>query len=218
MMSIYFIYKIIFNPWGQSDFYFFLSNKKTAYLKSLYRCTFMVFYSNGIFYQELSVLHKLYVFWPLSEPVQTLCHMFTLSCDTLLTLVQHSICSLLSFLVRSSVSQSPLILLSWLAKLSFINRELFLGKLDLLLWQEILLFWNLPRLPHWVLRAGCLPGVVKIVNGYGMLLRHVFWRLYWGRYRSYSRTSHQQAPGHWKCYLHGKHFDGLQNLRRICRK
>ena len=83
----------------------------------------MVFYSNGIFYQELSVLHKLYVFWPLSEPVRTLRHVFALSCDTLLTLVQCSICSLSSFLVHSSVSQSPLILLSWLAKLSFINRN-----------------------------------------------------------------------------------------------
>ena len=83
----------------------------------------MVFYSNGIFYQELSVLHKLYVFWPLSKLVQTLHHVFALSCDTLLTLVQCSICSLSSFLVRSSVSQSLLILLSWLAKLSFINRN-----------------------------------------------------------------------------------------------
>ena len=131
-------------------FTFFLSNKKTAYLKWLYRCTFMVFYSNGIFYQELSVLHKLYIFWPLSELVQTLCHAFALSCNTLLTLIQCSICSLLSFLVRSSVSQSSLILLSWLAKLSFVNSELFLRKSDLLSWQEILSFWNLPRLPHWL--------------------------------------------------------------------
>ena len=56
------MYEIIFNSWVQSDFYFFSPFQETAYLKMFrrYHSTFSL--KDRIFYSELSVLHKFYMF------------------------------------------------------------------------------------------------------------------------------------------------------------
>ena len=73
--------EIIFNSWVQSDFYFFEPFQKTTYLKMFRKDHYTFWLKHRIFYLELSVLHKLYVFIPPGGPARTLPHAILWTCD-----------------------------------------------------------------------------------------------------------------------------------------